>query len=65
MAQISLKFPDGNARSYDAGVTPAQVAADISIVLSSWKSATSIQQNPPTGSHWKSADNALHMVVLL
>ncbi|MEJ6392335.1 threonine--tRNA ligase [Gymnodinialimonas sp. 2305UL16-5] len=30
MSQISLTFPDGNARSYDAGVTPAQVAADIS-----------------------------------
>ncbi|ABD54015.1 threonine--tRNA ligase [Jannaschia sp. CCS1] len=30
MAQISLTFPDGNARSYDAGITPAAVAADIS-----------------------------------
>ncbi|WP_306113654.1 MULTISPECIES: threonine--tRNA ligase [unclassified Roseovarius] len=30
MAQISLTLPDGNARSYEAGVTPAQVAADIS-----------------------------------
>lgn len=29
MAQISLTFPDGNARQYDAGVTPAQVAASI------------------------------------
>mgnify|MGYP003714010395 CR=1 FL=1 len=30
MAQISLTFPDGNARSFEAGVTPADVAADIS-----------------------------------
>ena len=30
MAQISLTFPDGNSRSYDAGITPAQVAASIS-----------------------------------
>ena len=33
MAQISLTFPDGNARSYEAGVTPAEVAADISSSL--------------------------------
>jgi len=30
MAQISLTLPDGNARQYDAGVTGAEVAADIS-----------------------------------
>ncbi len=30
MAQISLTFPDGNAREYDAGITPADVAAGIS-----------------------------------
>ncbi|WP_224813970.1 threonine--tRNA ligase [Hasllibacter sp. MH4015] len=30
MPQISLTFPDGNARQYDAGITPAAVAADIS-----------------------------------
>ena len=30
MAQISLTLPDGNARSYDAGVTAGEVAADIS-----------------------------------
>ncbi|MEM9127648.1 MAG: TGS domain-containing protein, partial [Pseudomonadota bacterium] len=30
---VSLTFPDGNSRSYDAGVTPAQVAADISTSL--------------------------------
>ena len=34
MAQISLTFPDGNARDYDAGVTPAEVAASISKSLS-------------------------------
>jgi len=30
MAQIFLTFPDGNARSFPAGVTPAEVAAAIS-----------------------------------
>ncbi|MFD1912900.1 threonine--tRNA ligase [Halodurantibacterium flavum] len=30
MAQISLTFPDGNSRSYDAGVTAAEVAESIS-----------------------------------
>ncbi|SFH42547.1 threonyl-tRNA synthetase [Palleronia marisminoris] len=34
MAQISLTFPDGNARAFDAGVTPAEVAASISKSLS-------------------------------
>lgn len=33
MAQISLTFPDGSQKSYDAGVTPAQVAAEISTSL--------------------------------
>ncbi len=33
MAQISLTFPDGNARQYDAGITAAAVAADISSSL--------------------------------
>ena len=33
MAQISLTFPDGNARNFDAGVTPAEVAASISTSL--------------------------------
>ncbi len=33
MAQISLIFPDGNSRVYDAGVTAADVAADISSSL--------------------------------
>lgn len=33
MAQISLTFPDGNIRHYDAGVTPADVAASIAVSL--------------------------------
>jgi threonyl-tRNA synthetase len=33
MSQISLTFPDGNSRSYEAGVTAADVAADISSSL--------------------------------
>ncbi|RUS63503.1 threonine--tRNA ligase [Pseudorhodobacter sp. E13] len=33
MAQISLTFPDGNIRHYDAGVTPAEVAASIAVSL--------------------------------
>ncbi len=33
MAQISLTFPDGNARSYEAGITAAGVASDISTSL--------------------------------
>ncbi len=62
MAQISLTLPDGNARSYDAGVTPAQVAADISTSLA--KKAISATVN---GQHWDlqwpidaDADIALH-----
>ncbi|MEY8840588.1 TGS domain-containing protein, partial [Cribrihabitans sp. XS_ASV171] len=47
MAQISLTFPDGNAKSYDAGVTPAQVASDISTSLA--KKAISATVN---GRHW-------------
>ena len=47
MAQISLTFPDGNARSYDAGVTPAQVAASISNSLG--KKAVSAHVD---GQHW-------------
>jgi len=47
MGQISLTFPDGNSRSYKAGVTPAEVAADISNSLA--KKAISAQVN---GSHW-------------
>ncbi|KMK67904.1 threonine--tRNA ligase [Puniceibacterium sp. IMCC21224] len=47
MAQISLTFPDGNARDFDAGVTPAQVAASISKSLE--KKAISATVN---GAHW-------------
>ncbi len=62
MAQISLTFPDGNARDYDAGVTPAEVAASISKSLA--KKAISATVN---GEHWdlqwpinQSASIALH-----
>lgn len=44
---VSLTFPDGNSRSYDAGVTPAQVASDISTSLA--KKAISATVN---GQHW-------------
>ncbi len=44
---VSLTFPDGNSRSYDAGITPAQVAADISTSLA--KKAISATVN---GQHW-------------
>ena len=47
MAQISLTFPDGNARSYDKGVTPAEVATSISTSLA--KKAISATVN---GQHW-------------
>jgi threonyl-tRNA synthetase len=47
MAQISLTFPDGNVRSYEAGVTPAEVAASIAPSLA--KAAISAQVN---GAHW-------------
>ncbi|NVO23438.1 threonine--tRNA ligase [Donghicola sp. C2-DW-16] len=47
MAQISLTFPDGNSRDYDAGVTPAQVAESISKSLQ--KKAISATVN---GAHW-------------
>ncbi|MGR3460466.1 MAG: threonine--tRNA ligase [Roseovarius sp.] len=47
MADISLTFPDGNARSYPAGVTPAEVAADISVSLA--KKAISAHVD---GRHW-------------
>ncbi len=62
MAQISLTFPDGNKRDYEAGVTPADVAADISSSLR--KKAISATVN---GQHWDlqwpidaDADIALH-----
>ncbi len=47
MAQISLTFPDGNARNFDAGVTPAEVAASISTSLG--KKAISASVN---GAHY-------------
>ncbi|MBT8152952.1 threonine--tRNA ligase [Epibacterium ulvae] len=47
MAQVSLTFPDGNARSYDAGVTAAEVASSISTSLG--KKAISATVN---GQHW-------------
>ncbi|MGV6838693.1 MAG: threonine--tRNA ligase [Planktomarina sp.] len=47
MAQISLTFPDGNARDFDAGITPGQVAASISNSLG--KKAISATVN---GQHW-------------
>ncbi|WP_120501413.1 threonine--tRNA ligase [Roseovarius sp. EL26] len=47
MAQISLTFPDGNARNFDAGVTPAEVAASISTSLA--KKAISATVNDQ---HW-------------
>ncbi len=47
MAQISLTFPDGNSREYDAGVTAAEVAASISTSLG--KKAISATVN---GEHW-------------
>ncbi|APX11028.1 threonine--tRNA ligase [Tateyamaria omphalii] len=45
--QISLTFPDGNARDYNAGVTPAAVAESISKSLS--KKAISATVD---GQHW-------------
>ncbi|WP_019954166.1 threonine--tRNA ligase [Yoonia vestfoldensis] len=47
MAQISLTFPDGNSRSYAAGITAADVASDISPSLR--KKAISATVN---GAHW-------------
>ncbi len=47
MSQISLTFPDGNSRDYDAGVTPADIAAGISNSLA--KKAISATVN---GKHW-------------
>ncbi|MFY0691951.1 MAG: threonine--tRNA ligase [Paracoccaceae bacterium] len=47
MAQISLTFPDGNTRAFDAGVTPAEIAAGISNSLA--KKAISAQVD---GKHW-------------
>ena len=57
MSQITLTFPDGNKRDYDAGVTPAQVAESIATSLA--KKAISATVN---GAHfdlqWPITDNA-------
>jgi threonyl-tRNA synthetase len=50
MGQISLTFPDGNKRVYEAGVTPAQVAASIAPSLA--KASISAMVN---GKHWDMA----------
>ena len=62
MAQISLTFPDGNSREFEAGITPAEVAAGISNSLA--KKAISATVN---GDHWdmawpinQHADIAIH-----
>ncbi|HBZ42660.1 MAG TPA: threonine--tRNA ligase [Maritimibacter sp.] len=62
MSQISLTFPDGNTRDFDAGITPADVAAGISNSLA--KKAISATVN---GAHWDlqwpiedSAEIAIH-----
>lgn len=47
MSQISLTFPDGNKRSYEAGVTPAEVAASIAPSLA--KASISAMVD---GKHW-------------
>jgi threonyl-tRNA synthetase len=47
MAQISLTFPDGNAREYAAGVTAAEVAADISSSLAKKAISATV-----AGQHW-------------
>jgi threonyl-tRNA synthetase len=47
MAQISLTFPDGNHRSFDAGVTAADVAASISTSLAKKAISASVD-----GAHW-------------
>ncbi|WP_138468387.1 threonine--tRNA ligase [Poseidonocella sp. HB161398] len=47
MSQITLTFPDGNSREFPAGITAADVAADISPSLA--KKAISAQLD---GAHW-------------
>ena len=47
MDRISLTFPDGTIREFDAGVTPAQIATGISKTLG--KKAISAQVD---GAHW-------------
>ena len=62
MATISVTFPDGNSRDYDADVTPAAIAESISKSLA--KKAISATVN---GAHWDlqwpidaNADIAIH-----
>ena len=57
MAQISLTFPDGNARSYDKGVTPADVAADISTSLRK-KAISATVNGAPWDWQWPTSDAA-------
>ena len=47
MSQITLTLPDGNQRQYPAGITPGEIATDISSSLG--KKAISSTVN---GSHW-------------
>ncbi len=47
MAQISLSFPDGSSRCYEAGTTASEVASDISVSLG--RKAISATVN---GTHW-------------
>ncbi|MHA6344519.1 threonine--tRNA ligase [Roseivivax sp. CAU 1761] len=47
MAQISLTFPDGNARDYPAGTTPAEVAESISKSLAKKAISASVDD-----AHW-------------
>ena len=47
MSQITLTFPDGNQREYAPGITPAEVASDVSTSLG--KKAVSASVN---GAHW-------------
>ncbi len=47
MAEISLTFPDGNLRSYPAGVTPAEVAASIAPSLAKKSISATVD-----GAHW-------------
>ncbi|MCC5970654.1 MAG: threonine--tRNA ligase [Pararhodobacter sp.] len=47
MSPISLTFPDGNKRDFDAGVTPAEVASAISTSLGKKAISASVD-----GQHW-------------
>ena len=47
MSQISLTFPDGNKRQFDAGVTPGAVASAISTSLGKKAISASVD-----GQHW-------------